>query len=152
VTPIGAPGETIGPPSRRDPMIRLLIATGIQLLANAVGLLVAAAVLDDMEVSGTAFLVAVVVFTLVYAIAQPFFTQMALSRVPALRGGVALVATLTGLVVTAALSDGLSISGLTTWFLATVIVWLIALVGVLLLPLVIVKKSVQDGSRGRRRG
>ncbi|GIN05676.1 hypothetical protein Pve01_73340 [Planomonospora venezuelensis] len=131
-------------------MIRLLIATGIQLLANAVGLLVAAAVLDDMEVSGTAFLVAVVVFTLVYAIAQPFFTQMALSRVPALRGGVALVATLAGLVVTAALSDGLSISGLTTWLLATVIVWLISLVGVLLLPLVLVKRSLQDRSRERR--
>lgn len=131
-------------------MIRLLIATGIQLLANAVGLLVAAAVLDDVEVSGTAFLVAVVVFTLVYAIAQPFFTQMALSRVPALRGGVALVATLAGLVVTAALSDGLSISGLTTWLLATVIVWLISLVGVLLLPLVLVKRSLQDRSRERR--
>lgn len=131
-------------------MIRLLIATGIQLLANAVGLLVAAAVLDDMEVSGTAFVVAVIVFTLVYAIAQPFLTQMALSRVPALRGGVALVATLVGLVVTAALSDGLSISGLTTWFLATVIVWLIALVGVLLLPLVLVKRSVRDRSRERR--
>ncbi|WP_416955000.1 phage holin family protein [Nocardioides sp. T5] len=131
-------------------MIRLLIATGIQLLANAVGLLVAAAVLDDVTVSGTAFLVAVVVFTLVYAIAQPFFTQMALSRVPALRGGVALVATLAGLVVTAALSDGLSISGPTTWLLATVIVWLISLVGVLLLPLVLVKRSVQDRSRERR--
>ena len=77
-------------------------------------------------------------------------TQMALSRVPALRGGVALVATLAGLVVTAALSDGLSISGLTTWLLATVIVWLIALVGVLLLPLVLVKRSVQDRSRERR--
>jgi putative membrane protein len=131
-------------------MIRLLIATGIQLLANAVGLLVAASVLDDMEVSGTAFVIAVIVFTVVYALAQPFLTQMAMSRVPALRGGVALVATLVGLVVTAALSDGLSISGLTTWFLATVIVWFVALVGVLLLPLVLVKRSVQDRSREQR--
>jgi putative membrane protein len=131
-------------------MIRLLIATGIQLLANAVGLLVAASVLDDMEVSGTAFVIAVIVFTVVYALAQPFLTQVAMSRVPALRGGVALVATLVGLVVTAALSDGLSISGLTTWFLATVIVWLVALVGVLLLPLVLVKRSVQDRSREQR--
>jgi putative membrane protein len=131
-------------------MIRLLIATGIQLLANAVGLLVAASVLDDMEVSGTAFVIAVIVFTVVYALAQPFLTQVAMSRVPALRGGVALVATLVGLVVTAALSDGLSISGLTTWFLATVIVWFVALVGVLLLPLVLVKRSVQDRSREQR--
>ena len=123
-------------------MIRLLIATGIQLLANALGLLVAAWALDDVEVSGTAFLIAVVVFTVVYAVAQPFFTQMAMSRVPALRGGVALVATLAGLLVTAAVSDGLTVSGVSAWFLATIIVWVVSLLGVLLLPLVLVKKRV----------
>jgi putative membrane protein len=125
-------------------MIRLLISFGIQLLANALGLLVAAWVLPDMEVSGTAFLIAVVLFTVVYAIASPFFTQMALSKVPALRGGVALVATLVGLLVTAAVSDGLTITGVTTWILATLIVWLVSLVGVLLLPLVLVKKAVDE--------
>lgn len=128
-------------------MIRLLIATGIQILANALGLLVAAYFLDGMGVSGTAFVVAVLIFTGVYAIAQPFFTQMAMTRVPALRGGVALVATLVGLVVTASLSDGLSIDGFSTWFLATLIVWIVSLLGVLLLPLVLVKRAVTDKGR-----
>ena len=116
----------------------------VQLLSNALGLLVAAQVLDDMTLTASAFVVAVVVFTVVYAIAQPFFTQMALSYVPALRGGVALVATLVGLLITTWLTDGLSISGATTWIAATVIVWLVSLIGVLLLPLILVKKKVQE--------
>ena len=132
-------------------MIRLLIALGIQLLANTVGLLVANYFLDDMTVSGTAFVTAVLLFTVVYALAQPFLTQIAMSRVPALRGGVALVATLVGLIVTSWLSDGLSISGGGTWLAATVIVWLVSLLGVLLLPLVLVKKAVREGGNVARR-
>lgn len=125
-------------------MIRLLVGFGIQLLANAIGLIVAAVTLDKMEVSGPAFVIAVVLFTVVVAIAQPFLTQMALSRVPALRGGVALVATLVALIITAAVSDGLSISGFTTWFLATLIVWVVSLIGALVLPMVLVKKAVEE--------
>jgi putative membrane protein len=125
-------------------MIRILIGFGIQLLANALGLLVAAWILADMEVSGTAFIIAVVIFTVVYALAQPFLTQMAVSKVPALRGGVALVATLVGLIVTALVSDGLKIDGLTTWILAALIVWIVSLIGTLLLPLVLVKKAVDE--------
>lgn len=125
-------------------MIRILLAVVVQLLANALGLLVAAQLLDDMTLTASAFVIAVAVFTVVNAIAQPFFTQMALSYVPALRGGVALIATLVGLVITVALTDGLSIEGATTWVAATVIVWIVSLLGVLLLPLILVKKKVAE--------
>src|SRR4051794_20451026 len=112
---------------------------GITLLANAVGLGVAAYVLDDMTVTTEAFLIAVVLFTVVYALAQPMLTQMALSAVPALRGGSALVATLVALIVTMLIADDLSISGIDTWIAATVIVWLASLVGALLPPLVFLR-------------
>lgn len=125
-------------------MIRLLIGFGVQLLANALGLIVAAVLLDEVHVSGAAFVIAVVLFTLVYAVAQPFFDQMAVAKLPALRGGVALVATLVGLIVTSWLSDGLTISGFTAWILATVVVWVVALLGALVLPLVLVKKSLRQ--------
>jgi putative membrane protein len=125
-------------------MIRLLISLGIQLLANALGLLVAAALLDDMTVSGTAFVIAVVIFTVVYMLAQPFLTQLAMTKASALRGGVALIATLVGLIITAAVSDGLSIDGAETWLAATVIVWIVSLIGVLVLPLVLIKKKVEQ--------
>jgi uncharacterized membrane protein YvlD (DUF360 family) len=125
-------------------MIRLLVGFAIQLAANALGLLVADWVLDDVTITGSAFLVAVVIFTVVYAIAQPFLTQMALSAAAALRGATALVATLIGLIVTSLLSDGLSISGGLAWIEATVIVWIVSLLGTLILPLIFVKKKVQE--------
>jgi uncharacterized membrane protein YvlD (DUF360 family) len=125
-------------------MIRLLVSFVIQLAANALGLLVADQVLDDVEVSGAAFLVAVLIFTVVYAIAQPFLTQLALSKATALRGATALVATLIGLIITSLVSDGLSISGALTWIEATVIVWIVSLLGTLILPLIFVKKKAEE--------
>ena len=125
-------------------MIRLILGFVIQLVSNALGLIVASQLLDDVTISGTAFLVAVVIFTVVYAIAQPFFTQMALNTAPALRGGVALVATLVGLIVTSLVSDGLSIEGTGTWVAATVIVWLVSLLGVLILPAIFLKKRMEE--------
>ena len=53
-------------------MIRLLVRTLIALVANAVGLIVAAAVLDDMQLDATSFVVAVVIFTIEFALLQPF--------------------------------------------------------------------------------
>lgn len=126
----------------------MIISFVIQLVSNALGLIVAAAILDDMEISGTAFLVAVLIFTVVYALAQPFLTQLALSKASALRGGVALLATLIALVVTHLVSDGLDITGTATWIEATVIVWVVALLGVLVLPLIFLKNKVED-RRGR---
>jgi hypothetical protein len=72
---------------------------------------------------------------------------MALSKAPALRGGVALIATLVGLILTSLISDGLSISGALTWIEATVIVWIISLIGVWLLPIIFVKKKVEENRR-----
>jgi putative membrane protein len=124
-------------------MVRMLIGFVVQLVANAVGLIVASLVLDDVTISGTAFVVAVVIFTVVYAIAQPVFTMWAVN-IPALRGGVALVATLVGLIVTSLVSDGLSISGGVTWIAATVIVWLVSLLGVFVLPLIFLKNKAEE--------
>ena len=45
-------------------MIRLMITFVIQLASNAIGLVVAASILDKMELSTSGFLVAVVIFTL----------------------------------------------------------------------------------------
>jgi hypothetical protein len=59
----------------------------------------------------------------------------------------ALIATFVGLVVTDVVSDGLSISGAWTWVLATIIVWLGALLAGLLLPVIFVKRRVQDDRR-----
>lgn len=124
-------------------MIRLLISAGVTLLANAIGLIVAAAVLDDMTITGTAFVFAVLIFTVVEVLADPLLTKVAISSVPALRGGVALVTTFVGLLITATISSGLDIDGAQTWVVGTLIVWLAALVAALVLPIFLVKKAVE---------
>ena len=125
-------------------MIRLVISGVIYLVANAVGLLVANAVLDDVSIEGASFLLAVVIFTAVEVVIQPLVTQIAMRHSRALLGSSALIATLIGLVVTTLVSDGLSISGALTWVLATVIVWAAALVAGLILPAIFVKDAVAN--------
>ncbi len=129
-------------------MIRLLLAALIRLLANAVGLLVAAYVLDDMTMTGSAFVIAVLIFTGVQILIDPLLTKIALTSATALRGSVALVTTFVGLVVTTLLTDGMSIEGADTWIFATLIVWLAALIAALLLPFVILRNR-RDGDGAR---
>jgi len=122
----------------------MLIRIGIHLLANAIGLIVAAWILSGMEIDGAAFVIAVVIFTAVEVVADPLITKIAIRSVPALRGGVALVTTFIGLLITTWLSSGLQISGVQTWVLATLIVWLAALVATLILPVFLVKTAVDE--------
>ena len=77
-------------------------------------------------------------------------TIVAPLNVPSLLGGIALVTTFVGLLVTDIVSSGLSISGATTWILATLIVWLGALIAGILLPLVLFKNVMQNAKNNRR--
>jgi len=125
-------------------MIRLLIRIGLSLLGNALGLWVASLILDDMSVSGTAFVIAVLIFTVLTAVIQPLVTKMAMQNAPALQGSSALVTTFLALLITELISDGLEISGLSTWIFATVIVWFFTMIAAWLLPLFILKEARDD--------
>jgi putative membrane protein len=124
----------------------MLIRVGIHLLANAIGLIVATWILSGMTITGPAFIIAVLIFTVVEVVADPLVTKIAVTSVPALRGGVALVTTFLGLLITTWISSGLQISGAKTWLLATIIVWLAALLADVILPVVLVKKAVDQSS------
>lgn len=125
-------------------MVRFLVATAFRLGASAVALLIASLVLDDFDITVPGFIMAVAIFTGLTIVFEPLITKIALSSAPALRGSVALVTTFVGLVLTDWLSDSLSINGIWTWVLATIIVWLGALVAALLLPIVFVKKQAEE--------
>jgi len=125
-------------------VIRLLISAGIRLLANTIGLLVATAVLDGMTIDAASFVMAVLIFTVVEVVFEPMLRQMAMKSAQALMGSVSLIITFVGLLVTALVSDGLQITGLSTWVLATIIVWLAALIAGLILPLILVKRAVSE--------
>jgi hypothetical protein len=115
------------------PTRRTVISLAILLAANAIGLVIAAAVLDKVELDWTAFIFALIIFTIVEAIALPGVRKVAESKAPAISSGVALIATYVALLITDILSDGLDIEGVGTWILATLIVWVCTMVATLIL-------------------
>jgi hypothetical protein len=114
-------------------MRRTVISLAILLAANAIGLIIAAVVLDKVELDWTAFIFALIIFTIVEAIALPGIRKVAESKAPAISSGVALIATYVALLITDILSDGLDIEGVGTWILATLIVWVCTMVATLIL-------------------
>jgi len=125
-------------------MIRALIRAGITLLASAIGLIVAAVLLDGMTLDFSAFIVAVIIYTVVTLIAEPLFRTTTERKARALRSGSTLFATLVALIITDVLSSGLTITGLSTWVLATVIVWLAGMLAAWILPFFLLKRAVDD--------
>ena len=125
-------------------MIRLIVRTAVLLAANAVGLIVAATVLDGMRLDFAGFVIAVVVFTVALALVQPFFAVQLRRRGSAALGGVALIATLAALIITVIVTDGLRINGAGTWIAATVIVWAAALIAAFVLPFLGLKKYLEE--------
>jgi len=125
-------------------VIRFLVRTLVALLANAIGLIVAAILLDDVHLDAGSFIAAVVIFTIVFALLHPFLAVQLRRMGPGLLGAVSLIATLVSLIATDLLSDGLSISGVTTWILAALIVWLAALGAELLLPFLGLRKYLEE--------
>jgi uncharacterized membrane protein YvlD (DUF360 family) len=109
--------------SREGLMIRFLIRVGIALLGAAIGLVVAAAVLDDMTLDGAAFLVAIVIFAVLTAVLEPAIEKIGDEHLAIVGVFSSLITTFVALLVTELVSDGLNISGASTWVFATLIVW-----------------------------
>lgn len=124
-------------------MVRFLINIAIAFVAGAVGLLVAAALLDGVTLTGSAFIIAVIIFTIATALIQPFLTKVAMKNANALLGGTALITTFLGLLITSLVSEGLDIDGIENWLLGTLIVWLATLLAALLIPVLLAKMGVK---------
>lgn len=127
-------------------MLRLIASICLNLLANAVGLLIAALILPGFSIDTLAFITVVLLFTVVEVIAGPLIEKTASTSLPALSGGIALVTTLVGLLLTDYFSDGLTVSGLSTWVIAPLIIWLCSLLATVVLPLFLFKKILGNRS------
>ena len=104
-------------------MIRLLIRVGIALLGAAIGLVVAAVVLDDMTLDGAAFVLAIIIFVVLTAVLEPLIEKIGDEHIALIATFSSLITTFLALLITDLVSDGLSINGAVTWVLATLIVW-----------------------------
>ena len=104
----------------------------------------AAALLEGVQLDAGSFIVAVIVFTVAYALMLPFLASQLRRRNSSAIGGVALIAALVGLVVTDVFTDGLSIDGLGAWVGATVLVWAGALLAAFILPYLGLQKYLDE--------
>jgi hypothetical protein len=125
-------------------VVRFLVRTGILLVANAVGLIVAAAVLDGFHLNASGFIVAIALFTVSLALLLPFLASQLRRRGSSMLGGVALLATLAALIITDIVSKGLSVHGLTAWIAGPVIIWAASLLAAFILPYLGLRKYLEE--------
>lgn len=121
-------------------MVRFLASITLYILANAVGLLAAMILLSDFRIDGYGFVVSLLFFTVVGVVLGPFILKLSVKYMPALRGGIALVTTFVGLLLTSIFTNGLTIAGWQTWVVAPLVVWLFVLLAGILLPMVLFKE------------
>jgi hypothetical protein len=125
-------------------MIRFLIRTAVFFASALIGLFVADMILTDLSVTGESYLLVAIIFALIQALISPLMFKTVHRNASAFTGGVGLISTLVALIATTILTSGLTITGLTTWILAALIVWLAGAIAAFLLPLIFVKRTVQE--------
>ncbi|MFC8734524.1 hypothetical protein ACFT5B_18875 [Luteimicrobium sp. NPDC057192] len=126
-------------------MVVFLIRTAIFLGSAALGLWVASLLIDDVHLTVSGFLIAVIVYSLAQWILTPFIMKMTRRYANAFIGGVGLVSAFVGLALASVIGDGLSITGgVVPWILATLVVWLVTAVATLVLPLIFLRNRRED--------
>ncbi len=116
-------------------MTRRLKSILALLVGNAIGLFLAAILLPEFAIRPISFIVVVIVFTLVQWIAEPLILKMGEKRAPAIKGGIALIVTFVGLLLTDLITNGLTVGGISNLLAATLLVWLGALIASIVLPI-----------------
>jgi hypothetical protein len=124
-------------------MTRMLISAIFTLLANAIGLLLAMFFLDGFHIDALSFVIAVLIFTGLQLVLSPIIERISRNNAPALKGGAALITILLGLFITTLLVSGMQIGGLFNWIVGTLIVWIGAVIGGIILPMFMFKNQVE---------
>ena len=127
-------------------MIRFLVNTAVYMAAAAIGLVVADIALDDFSVAyPIGIVIAALLFGLIQALVTPLFTQITERNATVLTGGVGLFSALVALMITAAISDDVTITGgFVTWLLAALVIWLASMVAAFILKITVAKKVISN--------
>ena len=104
---------------------RWVIRLAASLIGIAAGLVLSVALLSDFSASTTAILTATILFWIVHIIVN-FFAVKVLIRQPsvAMAGLLALASTIIALIIVNLAVSDVSISGISTYVLATLIIWI----------------------------
>jgi hypothetical protein len=127
-------------------MKKFAVTTIAQLIANAVGLLLAALLLSGFSIGFLALLITTVIFSLAQAVLSPVVEKLSAKHAPQLRGGIALVTIFLGLFLTDLFIAEFTIGGISNWLAATLLIWLGSLVVLILLP-IFVFPSLNQGTK-----
>jgi len=131
-------------------VIRFIVGILIYLAAAAIGLGIAALLLSGVTLTASGFVLAIIIFAVLQALFLPFIGAMADKRDSLLLGSAAgLIATFAALLVTDLITDGLDIKGIGTWIVATLIVWIVGLIAMVLIPFILVKAGVEHARKNR---
>ncbi|OAV59918.1 hypothetical protein [Enteractinococcus helveticum] len=121
-------------------MVRWIIRTAMFLGSAMLGIVLAWLLLDDFRLSLPGFVTAVIVFAVAQSLLSPLIEKAIKRYAEALLGGVELLSTFVALLIASLFPGGLQISEVTTWVLATLVVWLVTALGTWLLPLIVEKQ------------
>ena len=113
--------------------MRLVARLVVTVVTAFLALLLAAVLLDDFTIDAVAFPLVVGIFVLVIIVARPALETVIDENLQWAASFVGLVAAFVSLLVTDVLSDDLEIDGVVTWILASLIVWIGAILADLLL-------------------
>jgi uncharacterized membrane protein YvlD (DUF360 family) len=131
-------------------MLRFLVRLAIYLGTAALALFIASLILPGFRLSVSGFLIAIGVFALAQNILTPFIVNMARKYAPAVLGGIGLVSTFVALLIASFFPGGITLTGIDTWVLASLIVWLVTALGGWLLPLLLLRGKLADRSAPTR--
>ncbi|MGR3635603.1 MAG: hypothetical protein ACU0BK_06700 [Shimia sp.] len=115
-------------------MPKFVLSAAAHLLANFIGLLIANLLLPGFSIGAVAMLIVTVVFTVVSMVLLPMIRKLSEKKMPELLGGISLIVTFVGLLVTELLVSNFTIGGISNLLAATLIVWLGALIAGVLVP------------------
>ncbi|CUH51403.1 phage holin family protein [Shimia marina] len=115
-------------------MPKFVLSAAAHLIANAVGLVLASLLLPGFSIGLLGGVIVVLVFTVVSVVLLPIIRKLSEKKIPELLGGISLVVTFAGLLITELLVSDFAIGGVANLLAATLIVWLGALIAGVLLP------------------
>ncbi|MFT4219420.1 MAG: hypothetical protein QM611_02710 [Microbacterium sp.] len=136
-------------------MVMFFVRALIFLGSAAIGLVVASLMLPGFHLdwrSPLGFILAIVVFAVLQSVLTPWMSSVAQRNAPVLVGGIGIVSSFAALVVVALIPGvGLSIGEpLWTWLAAPVIVWIVTALATVLLPMLFVKKEIEEHRADKR--
>ena len=129
----------------------LVAAFVVRFVVACIALAIAVLVLDGFSIDALAFPIVALIFAVIMMVTRAVLDAFFRERAAWAASLLGLAAAFIALVLTSLLSDHLTISGTSTWFYASLIIWIGGILAELLVGRALVRRIAgTDRDRGRR--